>query len=78
MWLPVFALPDHLSVGTLQRLSTLLPTTASAGDKLAVAAMVADSHTKAVLGEQTKPQDKKKLHLVAHNAQSALDLIGGS
>ncbi|CAE7232876.1 unnamed protein product [Symbiodinium necroappetens] len=30
-------------------------------DKLAVAAMVADSHTKAVLGEQTKPQDKKKL-----------------
>ena len=54
------------------------PTTASAGDKLAVAAMVADSHTKAVLGEQTKPQDKKKLHLVAHNAQSALDLIGGS
>ena len=77
MWLPVFALPDHLSVGTLQRLSTLLPTTASAGDKLAVAAMVAESHTKAVLGEPTRPE-KKKLHLAAYNAQSALGLIGTS
>ena len=62
----MFALPDHLSVGTIQRLSTLLPTSASSTDKLAVAAMVADGHTRATLAEPTNPKEKKKLPLAAY------------
>lgn len=63
VWLPVFGLPDCLCVGTLQRLSTLLPSAATASQKLGVASLVAESRTKAVLAEHTTKQDRKKLSL---------------
>lgn len=63
--MPVFGLPNHLSVGTLQRLSTLLPSGATAPQKLGVASLVAESHTKAVLAEPATKQDRKKLPLAA-------------
>ena len=65
VWLPVFGLPNHLSVGILQRLSTLLPSSAPAPQKLGVAKLVAESHTKSVLAEPTSKQEKKKLSLAA-------------
>ncbi|CAE7230782.1 unnamed protein product [Symbiodinium sp. CCMP2592] len=61
VWLPVFGLPDCLCVGTLQRLSTLLPSTATASQKLGAASLVAESHTKAMLAEYTTKQERKKL-----------------
>ena len=74
VWLPVFGLPNCLSVGTLQRLSTLLPSSATASQKLGVASLVAESHTKAVLAEPTSRQDKKKLTLTCPYAQLSVIL----
>ena len=50
-------------MGTLQRLSTLLPSTATAEEKLQVASMVADSRSSTLLSEPKKAELRKKLQL---------------
>ena len=80
VWLPVFGLPNHLSVGTLQRLSTLLPSSATAPQKLGAANLVAESHTKTVLAEPATKQERKKLPLAAltNNSNQVFLLVGCS
>ncbi|CAE7211126.1 unnamed protein product, partial [Symbiodinium sp. KB8] len=50
-----------VSLGTVQKLSTLLPSTASAEDKLQVATMVAESATSSIGNEKRVTAIKKKL-----------------
>lgn len=52
-------MPNKIGLATLQRLSGLLPSSASPEEKMEVAAMVADSRTRNVVAE-TKQKDLKK------------------
>ncbi|CAE7198608.1 unnamed protein product [Symbiodinium sp. CCMP2592] len=70
VWLPVLAIPGLVSVGTLQRLSTLLPSNASPEEKLQVAAMVADSRSSTLLSDSKKTDLKKKLPKALNNIRS--------
>ena len=56
-------MPEAFGLGTLQRLSALLPSTASTDEKMKVAAMISDSRTMNVLGEMNKKDMKKALNL---------------
>ncbi|CAE7212877.1 unnamed protein product [Symbiodinium sp. CCMP2592] len=70
VWLPVLAIPGLVSVGTLQRLSTLLPSNATAEEKLQVAAMVADSRSSTLLSDSKKAELKKKLPKALNSIRS--------
>ena len=61
--MPLFFWSDTIGLGTLQRLSALLPSTATADTKLEVCGMIADSRTRNVLGETKKSELAKKLKL---------------
>ena len=50
-------------MGTLQRLSTLLPSNATAEEKLLVASMVADSRSSTLLSASKQTELKKKMQL---------------
>ncbi|CAE7218603.1 unnamed protein product [Symbiodinium sp. CCMP2592] len=60
VWLPLLSVQGVLSVGTLQRLSTLLPSTATAEEKQQVAAMVADSRSSTIMADPNKKAELKK------------------
>ena len=51
------------SLGTLQRLSQLLPSLASPDQKLEAAALAADSLTQGIVADTKKGDQKKKLQL---------------
>ncbi|CAE7800271.1 unnamed protein product [Symbiodinium sp. CCMP2592] len=61
VWLPILVMPETIGIGTLQRLSTLLPSTASSDDKMKVATMISESRTMSVLAEMHKKDLKKQL-----------------
>ena len=61
--MPLFFWPDTIGLGTLQRLSALLPSTASSNSKLEACGLIADSRTRNVLGETKKSELAKKLKL---------------
>ncbi|CAE7765448.1 unnamed protein product [Symbiodinium sp. CCMP2456] len=63
VWLPLFFWPDTIGLGTLQRLSALLPSTATSDSKLEACGLIADSRTRNVLGETKKSELAKKLWL---------------
>lgn len=72
-------MPNKLGLATLQRLSGLLPSNASPEEKMEVAAMVADSRTRNVVGETKQQKElKKKLKLGLHLKHPATAVILGS
>ena len=67
IWLPIIVMPNKIGLATLQRLSGLLPSNASAEEKMEVAAMVADSRTRNVVAETKQKDLKKQLKLGEHS-----------
>ncbi|OLQ00981.1 hypothetical protein AK812_SmicGene16301 [Symbiodinium microadriaticum] len=63
IWLPILVMPETIGLGTLQRLSALLASTASHDEKMKAAALISDSRTMSVLGEMQKKENKKQLKL---------------
>ncbi|CAE7572183.1 unnamed protein product [Symbiodinium sp. CCMP2456] len=74
IWLPIIVMPNKIGLATLQRLSGLLPSSASPEEKMEVAAMVADSRTRNVVAE-TKQKDLKKQLKLGQQLPKALNAI---
>ena len=60
LWLPVITMGSFVSLGTVQKLSTLLPSSASAEDKLHVASMIAESATASLVADDKRAAAVKK------------------
>ena len=59
--MPLITMGSFVTLGTAQKLSTLLPSSAAAQQKLEVAAMVAESATTSLGNPDAKAANKKKL-----------------
>ena len=78
IWLPIIVMPHKIGLATLQRLSGLLPSSASPEDKMEVAEMVADSRTRNVVAETKQKELKKKLKLGQHLKHPSARFVGVS
>ena len=61
LWMPLITMGKFVSIGTVQKLSTLLPSSATAQQKLEAATLVAESATASLACDNNKKAAKKKL-----------------